>query len=245
MSWVSSHPLYNRMASAASSEGVVTCQTLRRFVPSTCFAAAAAARGALMAGAVPVAGLDMWDLAAQTYQLNFPEAMTYHTKANRLPANRVLKEAGPIDLLLASPECTSHSVAKGKARRCEKSRETAFEVVRFARVLGPRWIVIENVSQMQRWRKFARWLKQIKGLGYKIELGVLNAQEHGVPQSRRRLFIVCDRETQPSLPEPRARDVATVAQILGRGQSKASPWAFSPLKAPNRAHATIVRKTCH
>ena len=53
-------------------------------------------RGAMMAGAVPVAGLDMWDLAAQTYQLNFPEATTYHTKANRLPANRVLKEAGPI-----------------------------------------------------------------------------------------------------------------------------------------------------
>ena len=198
-----------------------------------------------MAGAFPVAGLDMWDLAAQTYQLNFPEAMTYHTKANRLPANRVLKEAGPIDLLLASPECTSHSVAKGKARRCEKSRDTAFEVVRFARVLEPRWIVIENVSQMQRWRKFARWLKQIKGLGYKIELGVLNAHEHGVPQSRRRLFIVCDRETQPSLPEARTRDVATVAQILGRGQSIASPWVFSPLKAPNRAHATIVRKTCH
>jgi DNA (cytosine-5)-methyltransferase 1 len=91
--------------------------------------------GARMAGALPVAGLDRWDLAAQTYRLNFPDAVVYHTEAARLAADRVQKDAGPIHLLLASPECTSHSVAKGKAPRCEKSRETAFEVIRFARVL--------------------------------------------------------------------------------------------------------------
>ena len=54
-------------------------------------------RGAWMAGAVPAGcGLDMWELAAKTYQLNFPSAVTYHIKAGKLPAQRVLKEAGPI-----------------------------------------------------------------------------------------------------------------------------------------------------
>jgi len=183
----------------------------------------------------------MWDLAAKTYQLNFPDAVTYHTKAGKLPAQQVLKEVGPIQLLLASPECTSHSVAKGKARRCEKSRETAFEVIRFARVLKPRWIVIENVLQMQRWRKFRKWLKQIQGLGYKTDVGLLNSQEHGVPQSRRRLIVVCDRETQPSLPKPRQCMMRTVEGILKQGEPKNTPWTFSPLKAPIRADATIER----
>ncbi len=168
-------------------------------------------RGAALAGATPVAALDMWDLAVECYQLNFPQAAVYHTRAEDLPPERVLKEAGPIDLILASPECTSHSVAKGKARRCEKSRETAFAVVRFAEVLQPRWIVVENVAQMQRWRKFSRWLNQIKRLGYKTEIGVLNAQDFNVPQSRRRLFVLCARERQPSLPEPQTVESATVA----------------------------------
>ncbi len=128
-------------------------------------------RGAAMAGATVVAGLDKWDLAADTFALNFPDAVAYRSAAHRLAARRVLEDAGPIDLILASPECTSHSVAKGNARRCEKSRATAFEVVRFARVLKPRWIVIENVAQMRYWRKFNAWLVQIESLGYKTAMG--------------------------------------------------------------------------
>ncbi len=189
-------------------------------------------RGVVMAGAIPVAALDMWDLAVKCYQLNFSQATVYHTRAEDLAPDKVLKEAGPIDLIVASPECTSHSVAKGKARRCEKSRETAFEVVRFAEILQPRWIVVENVAQMQRWRKFSKWLNLIKGLGYKTEIGVLNAQNFNVPQSRRRMFLLCDLERQPSLPEPHSEELTAVSHILGCGQLKRLPWQYSPGTKP-------------
>ena len=194
-----------------------------------------------MAGAMPVAALDRWDLAAKTYGLNFPRASVYAMSAHRLPARRVLRDAGPIHLILASPECTSHSLAKGNARRCERSRETAFEVIRFARVLKPRWIVVENVAQMQRWRKFGRWLKSIEALGYHTTLGVLNAQDHGVPQSRRRLFVLCDLKRNPALPAPRSADLRTVQEVLGTGESKKAPWRFASLKTPARAAATVKR----
>src|SRR5262249_48406801 len=151
-------------------------------------------RGAVMARAVPVAGLDMWNLASETYKLNFPLAYTYSRKAQWLSPHRVLEDTGKIDLILASPECTSHSVAKGGARRCEKSRETPFEVVRFAKVLKPRWIVIENVDKMQEWKRFEELLEKLRRLGYKLAHGVLDAQYFGTPQTRRRLFIVCDLE---------------------------------------------------
>jgi len=104
-----------------------------------------------MAGVTPVAALDMWELAAETYALNFPEATVYRMKASSLSPHRVAQDVGRIDLLLASLECTNHSVAKVNKPRCEKSRNTAFEVIRFAKVLQPRWIVVENVLQMQRW----------------------------------------------------------------------------------------------
>ena len=58
---------------------------------------------------------------------------------------------GDIDLLLASPECTNHSPAKGSKRRSEKSRQTSAYFINFARKLRPRWIVLENVVQIRLW----------------------------------------------------------------------------------------------
>lgn len=198
-------------------------------------------RGAVMAGATPVAGLDMWKLATETYKLNFPQAAVYRMKASSLSPHRVREEVGEVDLLIASPECTNHSVARGSKPRCDASRATAFEVIRFAKVLRPRWLAVENVLQMQRWSRFDEWCRKLKAVGYKLETGILDAQYHGTPQSRRRLFVVGDLETTPSLPEPGQRTRRTVESILGRGEPEKKPWAFSPLRAPGRAAATIER----
>lgn len=194
-----------------------------------------------MAGAAPVAALDMSKLATDTYTLNFPRATAYRMKASSLSPYRLLDEVGKIDLLLASPECTSHSVAKGNRLACEKSRETAFDVIRFAKVLKPRWIVVENVPQMRRWHRFDEWHRKLRAIGYKTQVGILDAQHHGTPQSRRRLFVVCDLKAEPSLPRARSRTVKTAAGILGRGESKRRPWMLSRVDKPERAKATVRR----
>lgn len=198
-------------------------------------------RGAQLAGATLVAAVDMWQLAAETYKLNFPDAIVYSTAAGKLSPQRVQDEVGKIDLILASPECTSHSVAKGNKPRCELSRATAFEVIRFAKVLRPRWIVVENVMQMRRWNRFEEFYLKLKAIGYNTQVGILDAQEYGAPQSRKRLFILADLEREPSLPESRRRTRKTVSSILGRGESKNAPWTFSPVTAPQKVQATIER----
>lgn len=203
--------------------------------------AGGSSRGAAMAGAEPVAAIDMWAVATETYKLNFPDAITYTMNASSLAPDRVQNDVGSIDLLLASPECTSHSVAKGSRPGCEKSRGTAFEVIRFAKVLKPRWIVVENVQQMRSWKRFDRWYAKLRALGYKTRIGTLNSQDHGTPQSRKRLFVVCDSESEPALPEPRTGTVKTVASILGRGELRSRPWRFSKLSVAERAKATIDR----
>ncbi len=203
--------------------------------------AGGSSRGALMAGATPIAGLDLWNLATSTYKLNFPDTITYRMKASSLSPQRVLDEVGEIDLLLASPECTNHSIARGNRPRCAISRNTAFEVIRFAKFLMPRWIIVENVLQMKYWDRFEEWHKKLKAIGYKTDVGVLDAQYHGTPQSRRRLFIVGDLEKEPSLPLRSSRTTKTVTSILGAGESKEQPWRFTPVNSPTRAKATINR----
>jgi len=213
--------------------------------PLRCFdlfcGAGGSSRGAAMAGCLPVGGLDCWDLAIETFGLNFPSAKRYQARADAVSPSRVLEMVGPVELLLASPECTNHSVAKGNAPRCEVSRSTAYEVIRFASVLRPRWVVVENVTDMLRWGRFGDWHDQLRELGYKTIVATLDANDHGVAQARRRLFVVGDSAIQPTLPPKRRGRKKTVAGVLGWMEPAESPWPFSPLRKRGRARATVQR----
>lgn len=195
-------------------------------------------QGARDAGVRVVAAVDSWSLAAEAYGDNFPKVKFYQMKSEDLSPRRIKREAGPIHLLLASPECTSHTMAKGKRRRSEQSRETALQVIRFAKVLRPRWIVVENVLQMKRWRRYKTWIRSLIELGYSIHEHVLDASKYGVPQSRRRLFVLCDLETDP--PKKLASSVRNrrpAAQIIRKG----SRYRFTLLKSKGRSRATLKR----
>lgn len=197
--------------------------------------------GAKLAGATPVAGIDCWDLAAQTYGLNNPEAAYYDRRLETLYPGCIERKYGQIDLLLASPECTNHSPAKGAKRRCEKSREKAFQVIRYARLMCPRWVVVENVVQMENWHRFDEWHEDLQGLGYKTRILKLDASEFGVPQTRRRLFIIGDLQEEPTCPRKRPGPRPSVARILRTGPADGSLWPTSSLFANGRATPTTNR----
>lgn len=191
-----------------------------------------------MAGITVVAAVDIWDKARDTYLDNFPGVKFYRCKCESLDPRRVRREAGPIDLLIASPECTSHSCAKGGAERSESSRRTANQVIRFARVLKPRWIVVENVVHMQSWSGYLRWYQRLRSLRYKIRIQPLNSADFGVPQSRRRLFITCDRKVQPvRIIAPAGKRRRSAGGIINMNGA----YKYSLLRTPKRAGPTLER----
>lgn len=193
--------------------------------------------GAHQAGIDVVAAFDLWELAGQSHRTNFPKASFYHGRLEEVDVGRVAKEIGKIDLILASPECTNHSPAKGNKPRCEISKDTAFQVTRFAKKLKPRWIVIENVVSMRRWSRYVEFKDELETLGYNLCEQVLNSDDFGVPQSRRRLFLLCDRE---GIPEPtpiiagRKKNASSIVDLNGK-------YRWSPLKTERRAEATLER----
>jgi DNA (cytosine-5)-methyltransferase 1 len=197
--------------------------------------------GASLAGVEVVGGLDAWDVAATAFKLNFPQAKVWTKRAEEVDPYEVASELGNVDLMLASPECTNHSTAKTRGPRSEASRSTAFEVVRFAKALSPRWIVVENVPMMRRWCRYNEWLSQIHNLGYKTLEVILNANDFSVPQSRVRLFVLCDREREPTPPQPLRGDRPTIRDIIGAGEDINNPWEFKPLFYPKRAQRIINR----
>lgn len=183
------------------------------------------------------AGIDLSETAAAAYARNFGDHVAIVGKLESLDPVTIKKRIGAIDLLLASPECTNHSPAKGNAPRCEASKRTAMEVVRFADTFRPRWLVIENVVNMRRWSRYDELLTDLKALGYNLHPMVLNAADFGVPQSRRRLFIIGDRKAEPQPPKKSDDPPRSVRGVLRLSE----PFRWQPLRTPKRAKDTLAR----
>lgn len=194
--------------------------------------------GARAAGANVVAGVDCDGLAADTYALNFPMATVLSERLEQVDPAKLRDKVGDIELLLASPECTNHTCAKGSAPRSEASRATAMQVLRYAKAFEPRWIVMENVVYMRPWSRYSELLEKLKGLKYNIQEHVLDAAQFGVAQKRKRLFVVCDREAKPQASiSPMGMKPVHIGEILDRD----GEWATTPLFRKGRAADTKAR----
>jgi len=119
----------------------------------------------------------------------------------------------PVGLLWASPDCKHFSVAKGAALfRSKEIRALAWVVIKWAKTVKPRLIILENVSEFRTWgpldsegrikkgqkgQIFNAFLYQLKKLGYHVETKDLSACDYGAPTSRKRFFLIARCDGQP------------------------------------------------
>lgn len=194
--------------------------------------------GARAAGVAMVCGIDMCSVATTTYKANFRDAHVVTGRVERVNLSKLRRKIGKIDLLIASPECTNHTCAKGARPRDEESRATAMQVIRYAKTFKPRWLVMENVIHMKPWSRYGEFKEELEKLGYKLVEHIIDASDHGVAQTRKRLFIVGDRQCVPAENVPkragRRKSAKSILDLNGR-------WQTRPLKSKNRAKGTVDR----
>jgi len=102
-------------------------------------------------------------------------------------------DVGTIDLLAGGTPCQSFSVAGKRAGLDDPRGNLTIEFARLAGRLRPLWLVWENVPgvlSIDDGRTFGAFLGMLVELGYGVAYRVLNAQHFGVPQRRRRVFVV-------------------------------------------------------
>lgn len=149
--------------------------------------------------------------------------------------------------LIASPPCQTFSAAGLQRGLTDLRGQLVYEVIRFAQGMRPAWIACENVKEvLPIWRAFA---VELRGMGYQAWAGLLNAADFGIPQSRKRAFLLASvRPFDPPQPShaQSASDTlfgdyapwVTMAEALGLTEGDLEPdqaWALT------RPATTVVR----
>ena len=108
-------------------------------------------------------------------------------------SDEFIQSIGHVDVICGGFPCQSFSIA-GNRQGFEDTRGTLFfEIARFASILKPRILFLENVKGLlnhDKGRTFETILHTLDELGYDVEWQVLNSKDFGVPQNRERVFII-------------------------------------------------------
>lgn len=164
-----------------------------------------------------------WEIAISTHKENHPDAR--HICATIETVNpREAIPSGHLDILVASPECTHHSIARGGKPVSDQLRASAWHILRWIELLRIDNILIENVREFRDWgptcangkpvkrRKgetYQAFLSALRSMNYTVEDRVLNAADYGDPTSRSRLFIMARRGKKKIVwPSPTHGDTA-------------------------------------
>lgn len=124
----------------------------------------------------------------------------------------------PVGLAWFSPDCKHFSKAKGGKPKDKNIRGLAWVALRWAGLVRPRVIMLENVEEFKTWgplnrrhhpikskqgRTFEKFVQQLTDLGYEVQFKELVAADYGAPTMRKRFFMIARCDGKPIVwPEP-------------------------------------------
>ena len=138
--------------------------------------------------------------ASATFRRNFPGATFIEAPVSRVDPLILLDSAalrpGELDCLIGGPPCQSFSYNNRKRSVTDERAQLFRDYLRLVRRLAPRTLVMENVPGILTIGEGAvieEITRRLAKLGYAIGVRILYAEDYGVPQERRRVFIVGTR----------------------------------------------------
>ena len=165
--------------------------------------------GCGMSGFQSVAGIDHFEPAMKTWCLNHPHALGVLGDIRKIDPGTIKemlegKGIDKINLLTGGVPCQGFSRANRKHNDNDERNFLFLEYMKFVRTFRPDYLILENVSGMRE-TAGGRFEKEIKGamegMGYAVNVKLLNAADYGVPQIRQRLLFVGVRKGSGLSPE--------------------------------------------
>lgn len=175
--------------------------------------------------------------ARRSYKAIFDTERETELHDIRTVSDCTIRGLGHVDVICGGFPCQSFSLAGKRLGFDDERGDLFFEVIRFARLLRPKYLFLENVPGLlnhDRGRTFETIIGTLDELGYDAEWQVLNSKNFGVPQDRQRLFIIGHSRRYPLRPifpigtsdskvvEESAQAVNTLTARYGNGQGAGS-----------------------
>lgn len=155
--------------------------------------------------------------AIRMHKVNHPDTLHLTEDIFKVDLQKYVR-GRHVALMWASPDCTSHSKAKGGQPRKKGLRILPWAVYKHAKAILPDVIIMENVEEIQQWgpldktghpipeRKgedYKKFITAMKSLGYDFDSRELVAADYGAPTTRRRWYAIFRRDGNPiTWPEP-------------------------------------------
>lgn len=146
--------------------------------------------------------------AIRMHKVNHPDTLHLTEDIFSVDLERYV-DGRRVPLMWASPDCTSHSKAKGGQPRNSGLRILPWAVHKHAKVLNPEVIIMENVEEIQEWgplneygfpikerkgEEYKRFVGAMEDLGYNFDCRELVAADYGAPTTRKRWYAVLRKD---------------------------------------------------
>lgn len=170
---------------------------------------------------------------------------------------------GSVDVVIGGSPCQAFSLAGRRLGLMDERGQLMLEFVRCVREAKPRWVIWENVPgvlSQDRGRAFGTLLGELEDCGYALAWRVLDAQFFGVPQRRRRVFLIghpvpgcaagvlfepdCMRGDNPPSREKRAQLAADAQRRAGCGH-RVLPFDTTQMTSPQNGSNPQWGDPCH
>lgn len=155
--------------------------------------------------------------AIRMHKSNHPNTKHYCEDVWQVDPVKACK-GNPVALAWFSPDCKHFSKAKGGKPKDKFIRGLAWVACRWAGLVRPRVIMLENVEEFKTWGPlnrghrpikakqgvtFRRFVQQLEDLGYEVQFRELVAADYGAPTMRKRFFLIARCDGRPIVwPEP-------------------------------------------
>jgi len=165
-------------------------------------------------------GIDNDPIVLKTFKLNHPESKILCKDISKIDEGKILKEVDEekIDIIIGGPPCQGFSLA-GKRESRDPRNYLIKHFLRIVSEIKPKIFIIENVPGLlsMKTEKGNRFLDEIKRIsknnGFFIKELLLNAEEYGIPQKRKRIFLIGSREEKANF-DLKKQKKKTVKNIL-------------------------------
>lgn len=146
--------------------------------------------------------------AIRMHKVNHPDTIHLTEDIFKADLKKIVK-GRKAALMWASPDCTSHSKAKGGQPRLSGLRILPWAVFKHAREILPEVIIMENVEEIQQWgpldsngypiperrgEDYKRFITSMCSLGYRFDSRELVAADYGAPTTRKRWYAIFRRD---------------------------------------------------